>query len=76
MIIYTTHVKLFHTKTNSTLTAVRQTFWIPKARQRIKSLLRTCTTSKRHSGKPYSVPDPPPLPEMRMCDVVPYSYWH
>ena len=54
------------------LTAIRQTFWIPKARQHIKSLLYTCTTCKRHSGKPYSVPDLPPLPEMRMHDVVPF----
>ena len=73
MVIYSIHVKLFHAGTNSTLTAIRQTFWIPKARQRIKSLLRTCTTCKRHSGKPYSVPDPPPLPEMRMRDVVPFT---
>ena len=70
MIIYSTHVKLFHAGTNSTLTAIRQTFWIPKARQHIKSLLHTCTICKRHSGKPYSVPDPPPLPEMVMRDVV------
>ena len=73
MVIYSAHVKLFHSGTNSTLTAIRQTFWIPKARQRIKSLLRTCTTCKRHSGKPYPVPDPPPLPKMRMHDVVPFT---
>ena len=63
-VTYSTHVKLFHAGTNSTLTAIRQTFWIPKARQRIKSLLCTCTICKRHNGKPYSVPDPLPLPEM------------
>ena len=73
MVIYSAHVKLFHSGTNSTLTAIRQTFWIPKARQRIKSLLRTCTTWKRHSGKPYPIPDPPPLPKMRMRDVVPFT---
>ena len=73
MVIYSAHVKLFHSGTNSTLTAIRQTFWIPKARQRIKSLLRTCTTCKRRSGKPYPVPDPPPLPKMRMRDVVPFT---
>ena len=73
MIIYSAHANLFHAGTNSTLTTIRQTFWIPKARQRIKSLLRTCTTCKRHSGRPYSIPDPPPLPKMRMHDVVPFT---
>ena len=72
MIIYSTHIKLFHSGTNSTLTAIRQTFWIPKARQRIKSLLHRCTTCRRHSGKPYPLPTPPPLPAMRMCDVAPF----
>ena len=73
MIIYSTHVKLFHSGTNSTLTAIRQTFGIPKARQRIKSLLHRCTTCRRHSGKPYPLPTPPPLPAMRMCDVASFT---
>ena len=68
-----THVNLFHTGTNSTLTAIRQTFWIPKARQRIKSLLHRCTTCRRHSGKSYPLPTPPPLPAMRMRDVAPFT---
>ena len=73
MIIYSAHVNLFHTGTNSTLTAIRQTFWIPRARQRIKSILHSCTTCRRHSGRPYSAPDPPPLPKIRMRDVVPFT---
>ena len=73
MIIHSTHVKLFHSGTNSTLTAIRQAFWIPKARQRIKSLLHKCTICKRHSGKPYPLPTPPPLPAMRMRDVAPFT---
>lgn len=52
---------------------IRQTFWIPKARQHIKSLLQSCITCKRHSGRPYTVLVPSPLPEMRMCDVVPFT---
>ena len=38
MIICSTHTSLFHDVTNSTLTTIRQTFCIPKARQRIKPL--------------------------------------
>ena len=28
---------------------------------------------KKHCGRPYSLPDSPPLPEMRMHDVVPFT---
>ena len=39
LIIHSVHVQLFHAGTNATLTAIRQRFWIPTARQRIKSQL-------------------------------------
>ena len=50
LIVHSIHVKLFHTGTNSTLTAIRQTYWIPTARQYIKALLRHCVVCKRHCG--------------------------
>ena len=73
MIIRNAHVRLFHAGTNSIVTAIQQTFWIPKVRQRVRSLLRSCTICKRHGGRPYPLPDSPPLPEMRMRDVAPFT---
>ena len=73
MIIRNAHVRLLHAGTNSIVTAIRQTFWIPKVRQRVRSLLRSCTICKRHGGRPYPLPDSPPLPEMRMRDVAPFT---
>ena len=73
LIIYSVHCQMFHAGTNTTLTAIRQQFWIPTARQRIKSLLRHCTTCWRHGGKPYATPDPPPLPEIRTRDSIPFT---
>ncbi|XP_065890652.1 uncharacterized protein [Dysidea avara] len=64
---------LFHAGTNATLTAIRQKFWIPTARQRIKSQLRRCVICRKHSGKPYQIPDPPPLPQIRTCASVPFT---
>ena len=64
---------MFHAGTNTTLTAIQQQFRIPNARQRIKSLLRQCTTCWRHGGKPYATPDPPPLPEIRTRDTIPFT---
>ena len=68
LIVHSIHVKLFHAETNSTLTAIRQTYWIPTARQYIKALLCHCVVCKRHCGRPFPVPDPAPLPEVRTHD--------
>ena len=39
----------------------------------MKMLLRQCTICKRHSGKPYATPDPPPLPKTRTLDAPPFT---
>ena len=73
LVIHSVHHQMFHAGTNTTLTAIRQQFWIPTARQCIKSLLCCCTTCRRHCGKPYATPDPPPLPEIRLRESVPFT---
>ena len=73
LIILDAHVRLFHAGTNSTLTMIRQKFWIPTGRQRIKSILLHCTTCRRHMGKPYTIPDPAPLPEIRTRESEPFE---
>ena len=70
LIVYHTHVILAHTGVGSTLTALRQSFWIPSGRQCVKKLLRQCTVCRRHSGRPYNVP---PLPSVRVQDVLPFT---
>ena len=73
LVILSTHIQLFHAGTNATLTLIRQKFWIPSGRQCVKSLLRRCATCRRHIGKPYATPDPPPLPNIRTRDCEPFS---
>ncbi|XP_065911194.1 uncharacterized protein [Dysidea avara] len=74
LIIWDIHRDLYHSGTNATLTALRQTYWIPAARQYIKSALRTCVICRRVSGKPYPTPDPAPLPSIRTQNVRPFTY--
>ena len=40
LVVYAAHVKLYHSGVGSTVTALRQSYWIPIARQYVKSLLR------------------------------------
>ena len=70
LIVLDIHVTLCHSGTGATLTALRQSYWIPAARQFIKSLLRNCVICRKVSGNPY----PAPLPFMRTQNIHPFTY--
>ena len=74
LIIYATHIKLYHSRVNGTITTLRQTYWIPTIRQCVKGLLRRCTTCRRHIGKSYTSPDPAPLPKSRNQGPCPFTF--
>ena len=63
LLIYSLYNSLFHGGVNSTLTTLRQQYWISSGRQYIKGLLRYCNICKRHNGKPYPAPEPAQLPK-------------
>ena len=73
LIILDIHVRLCHSGTTATVTALRQSYWIPAARQYIKSILHHCVTCRKVTGRPYPAPDPPPLPRLRTQDVHPFT---
>ena len=55
------------------MTALRQKYWLPSARQVVKSLLCKCMRCHRVAGKPYSQPDPPPLLSIIVKDTRPFE---
>ena len=66
LIVLSVHAQLHHAGVNHTVTSIRQSYWIPTARQYVRNLLHHCTVCKKHSGKPYPAPDPAPLPKHRL----------
>ena len=62
-----------HFGLNYTLSALRQRFWVVRARQVIKSLLRKCVRCRKIHGKPFKKPDIPPLPSFRVLETQPFS---
>ena len=74
LIIHATHKKQLHGGVNSTLTAIRQCYWIPSARQVIRKLLRHCVICQKVQGKPYQTPDPPPLIKERTQNAQPFEF--
>ena len=73
LIIEDTHRKLHHGGVAITVTALREVYWIPSIRQRVRSVLRRCVTCAKTSGKAYRTPDPPPLPKIRVGEPRPFA---
>jgi len=69
LIVRDTHEKHFHTGMNSTITYLRQMYWIPAARQCVKNIIRHCVVCNKLSGGHYRAPDPPLLPKCRLKEM-------
>jgi len=73
LVIKNAHVTQLHGGLNATLTAICQKYWIPSARQRINTVIRKCVTCRKTSGKPYAMPDPPPLVKSWVSNTDPFT---
>ena len=73
LVIENAYQNQLHAGVNSTVTTFRQKFWIPAARQSVKSVLRRCINCRKVMGKLYQDPDPAPLPKSRVHELVPFK---
>ena len=74
LIIEDIHNTRFHCGgVNDVMAALREKFWVPQARQTIKSILHKCVTCRRHQGKPFPAPKHAPLPAERISESRPFS---
>ena len=67
LIVNNYHFSHHHSSVNSVLVMVRETFWIPKGRQVIKSILFQCVICKRINRPTMFRPPPPPPRPRRMA---------
>ena len=73
IIVYAAHKNHLHARVNLTLTAIRQSYWIPSARQLIRRLLKHCVICRKTEGRPYQAPDPPLLVKCRVQETQPFE---
>jgi len=73
LIIRVIHQRIQHGGVSATVAALRQTYWIPSARQQVRAILRQCVRCKIINGLPYASPDPAPLPKERVWNMEPFT---
>ena len=71
LVIHDSHEKVHHSGLQSTITDIRQRFWITQIRTSVKSVLRRCVICKLISGKPFRMPIPAPLQKDRLLGESP-----
>ena len=74
LVVWRCHERVMHGGVKETLTELRSNFWIVRGRYFIRSLLFRCTVCKKFEGKPYKVPQAPPLPSYRVKEAPAFSY--
>ena len=73
LLILDCHQRVMHGGMKETLTELRARFWFVKGRSLVRKVLRQCVRCMRYNGRPYSAPNPPPLPHFRVNASPPFS---
>ena len=73
LVIKETHYRALHSGVKTTLTAIRNNYWIPRGREVVKKFIKRCVFCKRHGGKPFAHLAPPNLPSSRVDDGPPWT---
>jgi len=63
-----------HDGIRETLSAVRETHWIPQGRAAVKKIIRSCVVCQRFEGRPYLSPMMSDLPPERVSEGPPFAH--
>ncbi|GIY52717.1 reverse transcriptase [Caerostris extrusa] len=67
------HQKLQHAGVQTTLSHLRERFWIPRGRRIVREVLQKCVTCKRYALRPMVPDGPAPLPANRINRVAAFE---
>ena len=73
LLISRIHIQRLHSGVGDGLAALRQNYWAPRARQKIRSILRKCVRCLRVQGKPYKTHEFANLPVERVVKSKPFQ---
>ena len=67
------HLKVLHNGVKQTLTEIRSMFWIMRARNSVKKLIRPCTVCKRINSRAFQYAGHSDIPSSRFDDNRPFA---
>jgi len=73
LIVRAAHCMVLLGGVRETLTELRQSYWIPKGRQLVKTEIRKCVTCRKVEGPPFRSVHSPPLPDIRVTGSQPFQ---
>jgi ribonuclease HI len=73
LLVKQAHTHLLHAGPGTTLTQIRQTYWIPRLRRVVKHVIKLCVTCQKVNAMPYSLPETPPLQQCRLAEAPPFT---
>ena len=73
LIIQDCHKRTLHGGLSMAVSEIRQRWWVPRCRRRVKSVLNNCAVCKKVTGKPYTQPPHAPLPSFRLQETRPFQ---
>ena len=59
------HNQIMHLGVSNTMAALRETWWIPKLREKVKKVINKCNGCKLYSAKPFEAPTTAKMPSFR-----------
>ena len=74
LVVRSCHESVMHDGVKETLTELRSKFWLVRGRQVVKKFLHGCVICRRHEGRPYRAPPPPPMPEFRVKAAPAFTF--
>ena len=74
LLILEVHLNTNHSGTTEVVSILREDYWILKARQSVKRILRKCVACKCFEGLPYAPVNPPDLPMERVSEDPPFYH--
>ena len=73
LVVRRAHQHIAHSGVKDTLVEVRSSYWIPQGRAFVRQYIYCCVACRRYVASSYKPPRPPPLPEFRVQQSMPFS---
>ena len=70
LLVWDAHNRIKHLGERQTLAEIRCCYWVPRGKSFVKQILHRCLICIKVNSRPYSYPNSPNLPNVRVSDKI------